>query len=416
MRRRKNQTGTGGSAPSVPEEGAQSSSEKGRRTFLANGLKVGTGVLLGAGATGAIGRLTGNAGGAANNNVVNNPTSTSQNTIVPGNPTTIDLQVRRYSATSGADLLNVLREDGVNKLININSQGSLDVGYQDGMGNAIGGQIFVAQGYAALRVQNSNGFREMHFRDASTSPDILGRHAFLVADRVEWLQSHLTEHFWGNALPAGLWESAGSGTIAFEDKPNGMFLANTGTIQNSNIRIGMTRKNHQLNYSPHLQVGFESMTGSTNVIIVVGLCDSSVSQVTDLSKFGLDGPMDPTVSQNAVWVEYNADASATSWRARHKNAGYLQQDSVTNPAVGFVTGRQWWRFEFWPAGQVGLTTDTVEVFHSSGPKGGTDPVAKLQNNLAGSIPMRPYIGIQTKSTLGMSNQIEVDYVFAYEGQ
>ncbi len=108
----------------------------------------------------------------------------------------------------------------------------------------------------------------MHFRDGSTQgTDGLGRHAFLIADRTEWLQSQFIEHFWGSALPPNLWESAGTGTISFEDKPNGMFLADTGAVGNNSIKVATIKKNHQLNYSPHMQFGFESMSRSTNVII-----------------------------------------------------------------------------------------------------------------------------------------------------
>ncbi len=69
------------------------------------------------------------------------------------------------------------------------------------------------------------------------------------------------------------------------------------------------------------------------------MCDSSVSQITDLGNFDTSG-QNP---QNAVWVEYNAGATATHWFARHKTGGTVQAGSQ-DTGIALVTGRQWRRF------------------------------------------------------------------------
>ena len=374
-----------------------------RRGFLKSGLGVGGAALVGVGAAGLLASTTLTrpveaTHGAVNsdNIVINNPASSSQshNRILPTDDSTIALQIKRKSGAT-ADLFQVLKEDETQQWLRVNSSGDL----------------FVWNGFAALRVHNTDGFREMHFRDGSTG---FGRLAFLVADRIELGQSHFVEDFWGSNFVPTLWESSlsGGGTpaiLTFQDKANGVFLARTGAKTNNRALIATTRRNHQMNFSIHAQFGLESLTGGTQVYIVVGFCDSSVSQVTDLANFNVDG-QNP---QNAFWVEYDAGASAVNWKARHKTGG-LVQGTLLDTAIGFLTGRQWWRFEFWPANEAGKDYDRVEIFHSSvSSSPGSPAIVELVANLPGGVPVRPFIGIKTKNAT--DKQIEVDYVFAYQG-
>ena len=263
---------------------------------------------------------------------------------------------------------------------------------------------------ANFRTTGTNGFREVYLRDSNFDFDSgLGRLAWLIVDKIEPQFNHWVEHFTqnpANSPPDGMFFS-GTGAMDDVSDEGGTIRLRTTTATNTVARCLGNKDSIKPSKELHFEIYIPRLNdGKTNIGIFAGLTDGN--------------PIDPTqagTESTFNWLGFYFNSSESGyWQFMARRLGtnvITAATGLSGRSIGVAVTQSTHtqlRFEFWPNGLGGFTSDTVKIYKNGVTKGSYSMgTSTLQTTI-----MRPYTAVKT--TTGAQRSFDIDAIKAFWGE